>query len=158
MRSSVSSSGPRFRAGGLRSPCSRWQSPQPQLSVGTVKLLASSCGRVKGWRGAFPVAQLGIPSFVASLAGWLIYRGALLVITAGTGTIIIADQTFNAIGNGFDFGDSARGLVRGPGQHNADLSISKQATMKGVGEAARLEFRASIREARRGSPRLVGSA
>lgn len=50
---------------------------------------------------AFPVAQLKIPSFVASLAGWLIYRGALLVVTAGTGTIIIRDATFNAIGNGF---------------------------------------------------------
>jgi putative multiple sugar transport system permease protein len=38
---------------------------------------------------------------VASLAGWLIYRGAILLVTAGTGTIIIPDETFNAIGNGF---------------------------------------------------------
>jgi putative multiple sugar transport system permease protein len=50
---------------------------------------------------AYPVAQLGIPSFVASLAGWLIYRGALLLVTAATGTIIIQDEAFNAIGNGY---------------------------------------------------------
>jgi putative multiple sugar transport system permease protein len=44
---------------------------------------------------------LGIPSFVASLAGWLIYRGAILLVTAGTGTIIITNDTFDAIGNGY---------------------------------------------------------
>ena len=58
---------------------------------------------------ATPVAKLGVPSFVASLAGWLIYRGLIGVVTAGTGTIIIADKFYNAIGNGFipdipDFG------------------------------------------------------
>ena len=50
---------------------------------------------------ALPVAQLGIPSFVASLAGWLIYRGFLQQVTEGTGTIIISNATFNALGNGF---------------------------------------------------------
>lgn len=58
-------------------------------------------GCVAGLATAFLVAQLGIPSFVASLAGWLIYRGAILLVTMGTGTIIIPDATFNAIGNGF---------------------------------------------------------
>jgi len=57
-------------------------------------------GILAGLITAFPVAQLGIPSFVASLAGWLIYRGALLLVTLKTGTIIIPDDTFNAIGNG----------------------------------------------------------
>ena len=47
------------------------------------------------------VAELGIPSFVATLAGWLGYRGALQLATRATGTIIIPDETFNAIGNGF---------------------------------------------------------
>jgi putative multiple sugar transport system permease protein len=47
------------------------------------------------------VAQLGIPSFVASLAGWLIYRGFLQLVTEGTGTIIITNAAFNAIGNAF---------------------------------------------------------
>ncbi len=58
-------------------------------------------GGIAGLITAFPVAQLKIPSFVASLAGWLIYRGALLLVTAGTGTIIIPDEAFNAIGNGY---------------------------------------------------------
>ncbi|HXQ33849.1 MAG TPA: hypothetical protein VN843_07550, partial [Anaerolineales bacterium] len=70
---------------------------------------------------AFPVAQLGIPSFVASLAGWLIYRGALLLVTLKTGTIIIPDDTFNAIGNGNipDF----PGLTILPGVHKLTLIL-----------------------------------
>ncbi len=47
------------------------------------------------------VAELGIPAFVATLAGWLGYRGALQLATRSTGTIIIPDETFVAIGNGF---------------------------------------------------------
>lgn len=47
------------------------------------------------------VAKIGIPSFVATLAGMLIFRGALLQVTEKTGTIIIQDDTFNAIGNGY---------------------------------------------------------
>ncbi len=47
------------------------------------------------------VAKFGIPSFVATLAGMLIFRGALLQVTEKTGTIIIKDDGFNAIGNGF---------------------------------------------------------
>jgi putative multiple sugar transport system permease protein len=58
-------------------------------------------GLVAGLVTAFPVARLGIPSFVASLAGWLIYRGALLLITFKSGTIKINDDTFNALGNGY---------------------------------------------------------
>lgn len=58
-------------------------------------------GILAGLITAFPVAHLKIPAFVASLAGWLIYRGALQLVTAGTGTIIITDATFNVIGNGY---------------------------------------------------------
>ncbi|QPC45649.1 sugar ABC transporter permease [Mangrovibacillus cuniculi] len=47
------------------------------------------------------VAKIGIPSFVATLAGMLIFRGALLQVTEKTGTIIIRDDMFNAIGNGY---------------------------------------------------------
>jgi len=47
------------------------------------------------------VAELGIPAFVATLAGWLGYRGALQLATRATGTIVIPNDTFNAIGNGF---------------------------------------------------------
>ncbi|SDX95733.1 putative multiple sugar transport system permease protein [Evansella caseinilytica] len=54
-----------------------------------------------GSLNGFLIAQLGIPAFVASLAGMLIFRGALLQVTEGTGTIIIQNNTFNALGNGF---------------------------------------------------------
>jgi putative multiple sugar transport system permease protein len=72
-----------------------------KLPVWLVIPLVLALGVVGGLIIAFPVAQLKIPSFVASLAGWLIYRGALVLVTAGTGTIIVPDAAFNAIGNGF---------------------------------------------------------
>ncbi len=58
-------------------------------------------GILAGLLTATPVALLGIPSFVASLAGWLIYRGLLQLVTEGTGTISITDPIFVAFGNGF---------------------------------------------------------
>ncbi|NNJ10847.1 sugar ABC transporter permease [Chloroflexales bacterium ZM16-3] len=75
---------------------SRWG-----LSVYVAIPLVLAIGAIAGLITGFPVAQLGIPSFVASLAGWLIYRGLLQLVTEGTGTIIISDPGFNAIGNGF---------------------------------------------------------
>lgn len=71
------------------------------ISVWGVIPLVLLLGVLGGLITAFPVAQLKIPSFVASLAGWLIYRGALQMVTAGTGTIITDDDSFNAIGNGY---------------------------------------------------------
>jgi putative multiple sugar transport system permease protein len=58
-------------------------------------------GIVAGRITSFMVADLGIPAFVATLAGWLGYRGALQLVTRSTGTIIIPNDSFNAIGNGF---------------------------------------------------------
>jgi len=71
------------------------------LPVYLVIPMVLALGALAGCITAFPVAQLGIPSFVASLAGWLIYRGAILLVTLKTGTIIIPDAAFNAIGNGY---------------------------------------------------------
>lgn len=58
-------------------------------------------GALVGTFTGFLVARLAIPSFVATLAGMLVFRGALLRVTSGTGTIIIPNKSFNAIGNGF---------------------------------------------------------
>lgn len=58
-------------------------------------------GILAGRLTSFMVADLGIPAFVATLAGWLGYRGALQLVTRSTGTIIIPNDAFNAIGNGF---------------------------------------------------------
>lgn len=78
-------------------------------------------GIIAGLITAFPVAQLGIPSFVASLAGWLIYRGAILLVTMGTGTIIISDKAFNAIGNGYIPDLPLPGFL--PGLHKVTLLV-----------------------------------
>lgn len=58
-------------------------------------------GVAAGALTGFLVAKVGIPAFVATLAGWLAYRGALLLVLAGTGTIIINNEFFNALGNGY---------------------------------------------------------
>jgi len=68
----------------------------------------------------FLVAQMRIPAFVATLAGFLIYRGAILVVTERTGTIIIANDAFNAIGNGY-IPDIFSGIL--PGIHTLTLLI-----------------------------------
>jgi putative multiple sugar transport system permease protein len=68
------------------------------------------------------VARLGIPSFVASLAGWLIYRGALLLITNKSGTIKINNDTFNALGNGYIPDIPGAGTLL-PGVHKITLLL-----------------------------------
>lgn len=47
------------------------------------------------------MANFEVPAFVSSLAGMLIFRGALLRVTEKSGTIIIPNKIFNDIGNGF---------------------------------------------------------
>lgn len=64
-------------------------------------LLVLGLGMLAGLLTSFQVAELGIPAFVATLAGWLGYRGALQLATRATGTIVIRSDAFNAIGNGF---------------------------------------------------------
>jgi putative multiple sugar transport system permease protein len=75
---------------------SRWNLP-----VYLVIPLVMGLGIVAGLITATPVAKLGVPAFVSSLAAWLIYHGLLGLVTAGTGTIIISNKIFNAIGNGY---------------------------------------------------------
>lgn len=58
-------------------------------------------GILAGLVTGFLVAQMKIPAFVATLAGWLFYRGTLQLVTRSTGTIIIENDIFNALGNGF---------------------------------------------------------
>jgi putative multiple sugar transport system permease protein len=71
------------------------------LPVWAVIPLVLLIGAMLGLVPGFLVARLGIPAFVATLAGFLIYRGAILVVTEKTGTIIISNKAFNSIGNGF---------------------------------------------------------
>ena len=71
------------------------------LSIWITIPLILILGAIIGLFSGALVAKIGIPSFVATLAGMLIFRGALLQVTEKTGTIIIRDEQFNAIGNGF---------------------------------------------------------
>lgn len=71
------------------------------LSVWLVIPIILVFGIVIGLVYGVLIAKIGVPSFVVTLAGMLIFRGALLQVTEKTGTIIIKDEQFNAIGNGF---------------------------------------------------------
>ena len=83
-------------------------------------------GALLGLVPGFLVARLGIPAFVATLAGFLIYRGAILVVTEASGTIIINNRIFNAIGNGY-IPDIPGGLV--PGVHLLTLLLGAVAVV-----------------------------
>jgi putative multiple sugar transport system permease protein len=78
-------------------------------------------GIVAGLITAFLVAQMGIPAFVATLAGWLFYQGLLQLVTRSTGTIVIQSEVFNALGNGFI--PDIPGLVIVPGMHTLTLIL-----------------------------------
>jgi len=83
--------------------------------------LVLAFGVAAGLIAAVTVAKFGIPSFVATLAGWLIYRGALLRATLKTGTIVIPNDTFNAIGNGYIPDLPLEGFL--PGTHKLTLLL-----------------------------------
>lgn len=91
------------------------------LPVWATILLVLALGTLAGLISGFLVAQLKIPAFVATLAGWLFYRGALQWVTAGTGTIIISDDVFNAISNGFVPDPLDIGIL--PGVHKLTLLL-----------------------------------
>lgn len=67
------------------------------LSIIIVLLIGLLIGLFYG----FLVGKMDIPAFVVSLAGMLVFRGALMMATQRTGTIIIPQKSFNDIGNGF---------------------------------------------------------
>jgi putative multiple sugar transport system permease protein len=91
------------------------------LPVVIVIPLVLGLGALAGLLTALPVAQLGIPSFVASLAGMLIYRGALVLVLAGSGTVIIDDPIFNALGN--DYIPDLPGLTFLPETHKLTMLL-----------------------------------
>jgi len=83
--------------------------------------LTLGLGIVAGLVMSFLVATIGIPSFVATLAGWLGYRGALGLATRSTGTIVIPNASFNALGGGFI--PDIPGLTFLPGRHKVTLLL-----------------------------------
>lgn len=91
------------------------------LPVWVVIPMTLAFGIVAGLVTSFLVAYVGIPAFVATLAGWLGYRGALGLVTRATGTIVIPNDTFNALGNGFV--PDIPGLTFLPDRHKVTLLL-----------------------------------
>ncbi len=71
------------------------------LPVTPTILIVIGLGTIFGLMNGFLVANVGLPAFVATLAGMMIFRGALLLFTQSTGTIIVMNDNFNQIGNGY---------------------------------------------------------
>ena len=94
---------------------------QWNLPVYVVIPMVMFFGILAGLLTGFLVAKLGIPSFVATLAGQLVFRGSLLLVTIKTGTIVIPNDTFNAIGNGFI--PDIPGLAIFPDMHKVTLLL-----------------------------------
>lgn len=72
-----------------------------KLNTGVSILIILAIGIVIGLSYGFLIGKVGIPAFVVSLAGMLVFRGLLMLATQKTGTIIIPNDSFNDIGNGF---------------------------------------------------------
>lgn len=58
-------------------------------------------GLAIGFYQGMLVTRVGVPAFVATLAGMFIFRGLLGVSTSASGTIIVKDEFFNTLNNGF---------------------------------------------------------
>jgi len=89
--------------------------------VGATILFTLAAGTLAGLITAALVAIIRIPAFVATLAGWLFYKGALQLVTISTGTIVIESNTFNALGTGFIPDIPGIGIL--PGIHKITLLL-----------------------------------
>lgn len=70
------------------------------LSVWLIIPIVMTVGIIIGMWNGFLVAKFGVPAFVATLAGMLFFKGALIKIT-NSETIFTGSELFNAIGNGY---------------------------------------------------------
>lgn len=84
-------------------------------------VLVMIVGVIAGLAAGFLVAQLKIPAFVATLAGWLGYRGAIQLALSAKGSIIIPNKGFNAIHDGFI--PEIPGISFLPGVHKTTLLL-----------------------------------
>lgn len=111
------------------------------LPVWAVIPLTMLIGIAAGLLTSFLVANIGIPAFVATLAGWLGYRGALALATRSTGTIVIPNNAFNAIGGGFI--PDIPGLTFLPERHKVTLLLGALAIIIYVLNAIRSRRKAA---------------
>ncbi len=64
-------------------------------------LIVLALGLLIGFYQGLLVTKVGVPAFVTTLAGMFIFRGLLNLSLQETGTIIIPNEGFNALSNGF---------------------------------------------------------
>lgn len=64
-------------------------------------LLVLIVGLLIGTYQGVIVTYLGVPAFVTTLAGMFMFRGLLSLSLQESGTIIVSNETFNALSNGF---------------------------------------------------------
>jgi putative multiple sugar transport system permease protein len=71
------------------------------LSAGLVIPIILVLGICVGLYQGFLVSKVGVPAFVTTLAGMFIFRGLLSMVTAGSGTIIVKEEGFKALSQGY---------------------------------------------------------
>ncbi len=69
----------------------------PALVIPCTMLLGMAVGLAQG----LIIGKLGVPAFVTTLACQFIFRGLLSLITESGGTILVSNDAFNRISNGF---------------------------------------------------------
>lgn len=58
-------------------------------------------GILMGFLSGLVIGKLKVPAFVTTLAGQFIFRGLLSLMTESSGTILVSNESFNKISNGF---------------------------------------------------------
>ncbi len=64
-------------------------------------IIVLAIGLVIGLYQGLLVTRVGVPAFVTTLAGMFMFRGLLNLVLQKTGTIIVPNEGFNALSNGF---------------------------------------------------------
>ena len=67
------------------------------IAVGVALLVGMAIGALHG----AIIAKIGVPSFVVTLAGFLAWSGAVLILVGGLGTIVVQDDVVVGIANRF---------------------------------------------------------
>ena len=87
--------------------------------AGITILIVLIGGAAVGFLQGMIVSKIGVPAFVTTLAFLFIFRGLLSLVTEASGTVVVTNEFFNQISNGFIPGTFSIG-----GRHGLTLLIS----------------------------------
>ena len=88
-----------FAAGFLGAVAARFLTRD--MGTFAVILVTLAIGTLMGLLIGLIIGKLRVPAFVTTLAGQFIFRGMLSLMTESGGTILVKNETFNQISNGF---------------------------------------------------------